>query len=316
MSDAVSPTLPPVLVIAGMHRSGTSLTSSLCQSAGLFVGHRMNPGLPGHDVPHYYEDIDFVGFHERTLISNGWSSAGFDITASAPQVSESAIAEARSLVAARRLLNVPWGWKDPRSVLFLDFWYREIPEAKFLFIFRKPWEVADSLFRRGDTGVRLGNEPLRALKLWHFYNERIVSFVNTHPERTLVREINQVVASPNQVFADIRSRLWIPVADPQPLYRKEFLHTTANPIQECLVAMAAPECMSLYSELQQLAGEERQTMGGDKNAVGSRSIDRALEAWARSAAPTQGGEPKMAEPSAAILPIGDDRAAGAANAIS
>jgi hypothetical protein len=316
MSDDGTRTFPPVLVIAGMHRSGTSLTSSLCQSGGLFIGHRMNPGLPGHDVPHYFEDIDFVGFHERTLISNGRSSAGYDIIAAPPQVSETAAAEARSLVSARRLLGVPWGWKDPRTVLFLDFWAKELPEAKFLFVFRKPWEVADSLFRRGDVGVLLGNEPLRALKLWQQYNELIRSFAEGHPNRALVREITQVVASPARVFADIRNRLWIPLADPQPLYRKDNLQAAEAPIQECLVAMAAPECLSLYAELQRLAGVEAQPLVGDQSRGRPPMIERAFAAWARSSAPPVVGETKAAPQSDAILPIGPEKPAEVVNAVA
>ncbi len=316
MSDNVSRTCPPVLVITGMHRSGTSLTSSLCESGGIFIGHRMNPGLPGHDVHHYYEDIEFVGFHERTLISNGRSSAGFDIAAPAPFVPDPAIADARSLVAARRLLGVPWGWKDPRTVLFLDFWAQELPEAKFLFIFRKPWEVADSLFRRGDTEVRLGNEPLRALKLWQLYNELIRDFAQAHPNRVLVREISEVVASPARVFADIRSRLWIPLADPQPLYRKDNLQTAEAPIHECLVAMAAPECLSLYAELQRLAGVEPQPLRADQGGGGSLMVERALVAWARSSAPPEVRETKAPPESGAILPIEPEKSAEGANPVA
>ena len=316
MSDNGSRTCPPVLVITGMHRSGTSLTSSLCESGGLFIGHRMNPGLPGHDVPHYHEDIEFVGFHERTLFSNGRSSAGYDIIATPPQVSETAAEEARSLVSARHLLGVPWGWKDPRTVLFLDFWAQELPEAKFLFVFRKPWEVADSLFRRGDVGVLLGNEPLRALKLWQHYNELIRHFAQAHPSRVLVREITQIVAWPDRVFADIRSRLWIPAADPQPLYRKDNLQAAEAPIQECLVAMAAPECLSLYAELQRLAGVEPQPLGGDQSGGGPPMIERAFAAWARSSAPPEVGETKAPQKSDAILPIGPEKLAEAANAVA
>lgn len=63
--------------------------------------------------------------------------------------------EARELLAVRVRSGVAWGWKEPRTTLFLDFWQERLPDARHLFVFQRPWEVVDSLFRRGDdTFVR------------------------------------------------------------------------------------------------------------------------------------------------------------------
>ena len=315
MSDVVTPPYPPVLIMAGMHRSGTSLTSSLCQSGGLFIGKELNPPDKASPLGHF-EDLDFLWFHERALVSNGLAPTGFDITETVPQLSEQAVAESHALVAGRRALGVPWGWKDPRATMFLDFWAQQIPEAKFLLVFRKPWEVADSLFRRGDTDARLGNEPLRALKVWQQYNALILQFAKAHPSRVLVREFTQLIASPANLFADIRSRLWIPLADPRPLYRLDMPHVAEVPIQECLVAMAAPECLSLYAELQGLAGSATKPLGADPNAAPRSMIERALAEWARSSAPVEVAEAKAGKPDAAILPIGTEQSASANTAVA
>jgi len=315
MTDFASQTYAPVLVMAGMHRSGTSLTSSLCQSGGLFIGKSLNPPDKASPLGHF-EDLDFLWFHERTLVSDGRSPTGFDINGSLPKVTDQAAAEARGLVAERRGLGVPWGWKDPRTVLFLDFWAQELPEAKFLLVFRKPWEVADSLFRRGDTEVRLGNEPLRALKLWHQYNAQVLRFAQAHPSRVLVREFTQVIDSPAKVFADIRSRLWIPLADPSPLCRNDMPHIAAAPIHECLVAMAAPECLAVYAELQRLAGVEPQPIGADPGAASRSMIELALAEWAWSSAPADVAKEKVGQPDAQILSISSEQSAPAITAVA
>ena len=316
MSDVVTPPYAPVLLMAGMHRSGTSLTSSLCQSGGLFIGESLNPPDKASPLGHF-EDLDFLWFHERTLVSNSLAPTGFDITDNVPQVSEQSVAEAHALVAKRRGLGVPWGWKDPRATMFLEFWAQQIPDAKFLLVFRKPWEVADSLFRRGDTESRLGNEPLRALKLWQQYNALILKFAKAHPSRVLVREFTQLIASPSLVFADIRSKLWIPLADPRPLYRDDMPHIADAPIQECLVAMGAPECLSLYAELQALSGSVTQPVGSaGLNAVSRSVIERAFAEWSRSSAPAEAGEPIVGQPDAAILPIGTEQSAPSSTAVA
>ncbi|MDP4350266.1 hypothetical protein QSG17_25820, partial [Escherichia coli] len=56
--------------------------------------------------------------------------------------------EAAALIAVRAGRGSGWGWKDPRTTLFLDFWSEFLPDARYLLVFRRPWEVVDSLFRR------------------------------------------------------------------------------------------------------------------------------------------------------------------------
>lgn len=64
------------------------------------------------------------------------------------QINPPLIDRAKYIVEQNRLSSV-WGWQEPRTSLFLDFWAKLLPEAKFLLIYRSPWEVADSLYRRG-----------------------------------------------------------------------------------------------------------------------------------------------------------------------
>jgi hypothetical protein len=209
-----------------MHRSGTSLVASLCESAGLAIGEWLVEPHTSNPLGHF-EDIDFYRFHERVLSDNARIPAGYDPSDTAPFVSDLRRAEARALVAARRSGGRPWGWKDPRTILFLDFWLEMLPEAKYLFVFRYPWQVADSLARRGEAFFRDDGE--RAFRLWYRYNASIREFAERHADRVLVRSIDQFIASPDAVFADIRMRLGLPLADPRPLFRPEMFGTDGGP---------------------------------------------------------------------------------------
>ncbi len=104
----------PALVIGGMHRSGTSLVASLCRSGGLDVGDRLVPPHASNPAGHF-EDLSFYEFHERVLAANGRIPAGYDILDAPLAISAPQHAEARSLVATRRQVAGPWGWKDPRT---------------------------------------------------------------------------------------------------------------------------------------------------------------------------------------------------------
>ena len=238
------------VVVGGMHRSGTSLLASLVHGAGVSMGQRLMGTGNGNDAGHF-EDLDFHDLHERALIGNGLGAEGFTPVAE-PAVPEPLRAAAERLVADRRGSGCPWGWKDPRTVLFLEFWAEMLPEARFVFVFRSPWEVVDSFFRRGDPAFVFN--PLLAARVWLHYNRLILRFVSRHPDRCLVRETRQVAQQAKQVFAAIRHRLGVPVGDPPELYRPELLGSDAEGRHAQLLAAAFPEAIEVYHRLCHEAG--------------------------------------------------------------
>lgn len=273
------PTQPhqPALVIGGMHRSGTSLLASLLHGAGLALGHRLLPAGNGNVVGHY-EDLDFVELHERILAGNGLGSEGFTADRR-PEIPPRLRDEALALVAARRGLGTPWGWKDPRTVLLLDDWAEMVPEARFVLVFRPPWEVADSLFRRGDPAF-VHNPPL-ALAVWLHYNRSLVGFAARHPDRCLVCELSQVVAAPEDLFAAISRRFGIGLgAPPADRFQRGLLHTATDRGHALLVQTACPPAWSTYLELRRWAG----TTAPLPDATPSAAERLAVCEWARAAA--------------------------------
>jgi GT2 family glycosyltransferase len=242
----------PVIIIAGMHRSGTSLTASLLQSAGLFIGERLMGAGHGNEAGHF-EDLDFYDFHRRALRAAGLVDDGF-VQASRVDFPKSLEQEARQLISARESLGKPWGWKDPRTVLFLDSWHRLLPHALNLFVFRAPWEVVDSLYRRSDEVF--GLNPKLALDAWYLYNVRVKQFVQRHATTSLVYDLSQIIAEPTDVIAAIRKRCGIQLETPQPLYREGMLDRQEDSYRMAVIRKLAPKCAALYDDLRALAGLE------------------------------------------------------------
>lgn len=238
------------LLIGGMHRSGTSLTASLFAGAGLDIGPDLLGANPWNPLGHF-EDLGFFAFHRRALVAQGLGHEGF--TASARGTVPDALElEARNLLAARMRGGVAWGWKDPRTTLFLDFWQDRLPEARHVFIFRRPWEVVDSLFRRGDETFAIN--PTFALEVWTHYNRLIIDFVGRHPDRCLVFEISQVIADPDTMLATVRTRLGVPLRSATPTYiDRLFGHDDAS-VHPTIVRTLAPEAWRTYEDLCELAG--------------------------------------------------------------
>jgi len=245
------PPTVPVLVVSGMHRSGTSLLAAICQSAGLDIGPDLVPAHASNPAGHF-EDLGFYGFHESVLAANGRIPAGYGLFDAPPTVSDEQRREAATLVAARRMGGRPWGWKDPRTILFLDLWLELVPEARFLFVFRDPGEVADSLQRRGEARFQDGGAE--AFRTWYRYNTLIRDFCRRHGDRAVVRELGQVMADPGAVCADVRDVLGVPLGAPEPLQRPEWLHASQvvpdTPPTRGLVA----GCTRVFAELRRLAG--------------------------------------------------------------
>lgn len=240
---------PPALVITGMHRSGTSLAASMLAAAGVHIGEQLMGPANGNPRGHF-EDMDFVRLHERILTANGLSRDGFTCHESIviPAMSR---AEATRLRDRRRGAGRMWGWKDPRSTLFLNFWADVFPEARFLFMVRPPWEVVDSLFRRGDEVF--ATHPRLAVDLWVSYNRRILDFALANRQRCAVIDTGDMTADPTGFVAQVGGLLGRPLDHPRDLYEPDLLETGTAVERRTLVEATHPESARLYAALREIA---------------------------------------------------------------
>ncbi len=204
------------IVVAGMHRSGTSLVASWIEALGIDVG----PALLAADSANprgYFEDRDFVELHQRMLWDAtpaddgghrdwGWTEHGV--------LDRAAIArhrpDAERLVEQRRARAKAWGWKDPRTSLLLDFWHELLPEARYVFVYRRPWDVADSMERLG-AEVFIGR-PDYAFSIWNAYNRALLAFQDAHPDRCLLLSVHALAAAPSATVSALAESLGAPRA--------------------------------------------------------------------------------------------------------
>lgn len=250
MSDVHPDTRPRPLVIAGMHRSGTSLTASLLASAGLHLGDRLLGAHAGNPLGHF-EDLGFLEFHVRALRGVGDDENGYSAKA-VSRLPPDMILAADKLLADRCASGRPWGWKDPRTCLFLDFWHARAPESHYLFVFRNPADVADSLFRRGDW--RFVHDPMLALEIWRDYNKLVVDFVSRHSTRCIVVEIGDVISNPERIVSRIRTEFGLPLASPDVVFHPDLFGKDSNPRGSAITATLASDVFDVYVDLCEMAG--------------------------------------------------------------
>ena len=198
------------VAIAGMHRSGTSLIASMLGDAGVDLG-RNFIAANLHNQRGYFEDRRVVDLHDAILAANGtdWALTDAPHTLSVPgdlcdrarELSCERVNEARRRSSVDSAMGTPeasaWGWKDPRTTLFLEFWLELLPSLTVVVPFRDAAGVVASLRRRRDLPLQhhfRGAWPLRklglpmtrddaAIRLWETYNNRALACAMRFPGR-------------------------------------------------------------------------------------------------------------------------------------
>jgi hypothetical protein len=188
------PSLSKQLIIAGAHRSGTSVTAQLLHRAGLFLGDHLDPPSPSNPYG-LFEDREFQALLNAILLDNGTT---WQVTRRfLPVISPTRWSQLRELVSRREAEHAVWGWKEPRTCLFLEIWKHILPDAKCLAVYRHFADSSYSLERRAASelfsGVRdprvhrrFWQEPDLALRIWLTHNEALLSFARSHPRDVLV----------------------------------------------------------------------------------------------------------------------------------
>ncbi len=239
------------LVITGMHRSGTSLVASLLQRAGVDVGSELV--APNEGNPHgYFEDCGFLRFHEKLLRHCPHRFLVQD-RSSLKLPGPEDIERARQLISDRKGHPI-WGFKDPRTSLFLDFWADLLPPAAcFLFVFRPPIDVMLSLARRGfSSELEVAADPLVGLRAWEVYNRSLLTFYRLRPERCFLGNIYDAAADPASFLEAVIQKLELPLdtegAD-ELVHRSELSRSYSDQGVEGILKELAPRAHELYQEL-------------------------------------------------------------------
>lgn len=188
------------LIVAGFHRSGTSLTAQLLYRSGVFLGYDMLPR--NRSNPHgHFEDREIVSYHDKILEDNGltWQVDG----SSLPVVEDSHRRRLMQIIEKREAEQEIWGFKDPRVCLFMNTWKSLLPDARVLIVYRGFADSTYSLHRRAADGLlyktgkqhyhrRLWDEPDLALKMWIVHNKPLIDFANTYPEDVLAASFSML----------------------------------------------------------------------------------------------------------------------------
>lgn len=195
------------IVVLGMHRSGTSMTSGILSRLGVDIGKRLAP--PNFANPlGYFEDKDFFELNNIILRRAGgdWKS---------PPDRDAILAQKNKLQKrihdmVKRKESELWGWKDPRTNLTIELYLPFLTNPYFIICNRNPIGVAKSLAERENWKVE------DCIKLIEIYKERINNlFYRFNNLQKLDINYENIVTNPEKEIDSIINFLGIKVSQEQ-----------------------------------------------------------------------------------------------------
>ena len=196
-----------LVLVLGMHRSGTSTLTKGLQALGVDLGSDFNPATPDNPTG-FWEDKNFHALNEEMLqhLHRSWDDLQLVESETVLSGLEGFCTRARTLLDDFLRDKSLAGLKDPRFSLLLPFWNKVFAEAgvRVLFIigFRNPLSVAESLSRRDDF------PKVKSLWLWTLHQVFIVAGTTNFPH--LVVDYDQMLENPQSQFDRLARFLSLP----------------------------------------------------------------------------------------------------------
>jgi hypothetical protein len=214
------------IIIAGMHRSGTSLITNLVKGCGVFFGKKISSNS---------ESVYFQSVNRSLLDLFGCGVLCIDFLPSNEFIQDHCnnLKKIFKKKISKNIwplhfgfknsmaFDVPeqWGWKDPRNTLFLPIYKHIFPNARVIGIFRDEKDIAISLVRREeqrfDDDFKYPKEILykrmmRYIKTARDYNVRMEQGMALFKKRFSIR-YEDFVSSPEIHFKELLKEIQVPL---------------------------------------------------------------------------------------------------------
>lgn len=251
-----------VVVVLGMHRSGTSAITRGLSAIGVNLGSRLIPAVAGNNEKGFFEDIDINAINDAILHALGheWHS----LTPVVPEelsgpVAQRFNARAVSLLRSRFEDTEILGIKDPRMPRLLPFWKSVFAQLQvrvsYIIACRNPLSVAQSLYRRD------GFDREKSCFLW--LDHTLAGVTHTAGCNRVVVDFDKLMSDPAVQLGRMADCLGLHF-DPLSPGISEFMHGFLDDslrhssfrVDDLALDKAVPGgVFELYSALQELAAD-------------------------------------------------------------
>ncbi|MGY6215130.1 glycoside hydrolase family 99-like domain-containing protein [Methylolobus aquaticus] len=216
-----------VIVVLGMHRSGTSVLTRGLLELGVGLGERLVPA-DQNNPKGYWEDSDICALNERLLEVAGlrWNSfmPSGDLPLNPSQCPDLFI-EAVELLSKKTAGHLFWGFKDPRTAPLLTFWTEAFTASGlqpcYVLAVRNPLSVSRSLQTRD------GLAPEKSGLLWAQHIRSAV--IGSRRSRRVVVDYDLLLACPARELARIANALGLEPVSEEALSESDYCRTFISP---------------------------------------------------------------------------------------
>lgn len=201
--------LKRIVVVLGMHRSGTSAITRGLEVLGVGLGERLLAAESGNNEKGFWEDIDVTAFNVDLLAALGrdWHS----LAPVLPAELQHADIQALRLRAAQLLRGKVkavgiLGLKDPRMCRLMPFWLSVFEhlqlDVSYVIASRNPMSVAASLYKRNGMAAE------KSHLLW--YEHMVCAMQHTAACRRVVIDYDRMLADPASQLKRVSAHLQLP----------------------------------------------------------------------------------------------------------
>jgi len=249
-----------LVVVLGMHRSGTSALARGLEVLGIRLGDNLHPAAIDNPKG-FWEDRDVLAINEALLAHSGsaYDQLGF-VEWDVQNISEIQLIslKAEKLLRKKFEENKLWGFKDPRTARLLPFWqsvFKQIGcDVSYVIAVRNPISIAESLRKRNGFDVE---------KTFYLWLEHLIpAIVKTKGAKRVVVDYDRLLNNPRFELLRVAQALGLP--DPEPLalaaYENEFLekelrHTLFTTHDLEMYPSVPPQLVTSYAWLVKLAND-------------------------------------------------------------
>ncbi|MFQ2767582.1 rhamnan synthesis F family protein [Aeromonas caviae] len=250
-----------LVVVLGMHRSGTSAITRSLEALGVSLGSHLMPPVEGNNAKGFFEDIDINAINIEML--NAVGSNWFFVSAISKQQKEQLFEQGFFLRAVELLREKfehtdIFAFKDPRVAKLLPFW-RDIfshlgIEVSYVLALRNPLSVAQSLSKRDGF--------LSTHSHWLWLSHVLESLHGSVDKPRLIVNFDNLIQSPRKELLRIAEICQLEIDDDKlKIYEESFLdHSLRHTIyadNDLMLDISCPQLVQdVYIRLASIASGE------------------------------------------------------------
>jgi hypothetical protein len=250
-----------LIVVLGMHRSGTSATTRGLKVLGVELGDRMMPAAEGNNAKGFWEDIDLNALNIQMLKAVGcdWQNpALLSVDDLEELCNQGFLLRAVELLRSKLGQGTPFAFKDPRVAKLLPFWKRVFDRCQldvgYVLPVRHPRSVFKSLLSRDGMGAE------QAYLLW--LGHVIGSLAGSTGAKRVLLDFDRLMEAPERELRRIAKQFNLKT-DPTELqnyktkYLDQGLRHTVYTLQDLAIDDACPPLVrEVYDELLKVASDK------------------------------------------------------------